>query len=292
MGKVIDIASTITTKLQLFYREQLLGPATGFFTEWNGKYFLITNWHVVTGLHPETNKPLHSQGGIPDRVKFRVAVKGDIGQWLSPIERTLYEDSDSNEVPEKSLWLEHPVYNGKRYGQRLDVVALPIQIPEDGSVRKIDSVNTAPNMRLKVAMDVFILGYPQGIDGGGEFPIWKRGSIATEPDVNLGGPPRILVDTATREGMSGAPVIALADGDFDVEGPPPAYRAPGRVYRFVGVYSGRLGDGEMKAQLGIVWKACLIDEIVQAGVLGKSSHAILCEPCNSVPIKKQRKNPM
>ena len=47
----------------------------------------------------------------------------------------------------------------------------------------------------------------------------------------------MLIDTATREGMSGAPVIAIADGDFDVEGTPPAYRKPGRVYRFVGVYS-------------------------------------------------------
>jgi hypothetical protein len=42
------------------------------------------------------------------------------------------------------------------------------------------------------------------------------------------------------EGMSGAPVVAIADGEFDVEGMQPAYRPPGRVYRFIGVYSGRL----------------------------------------------------
>jgi hypothetical protein len=41
---------------------------------------------------------------------------------------------------------------------------------------KIDAVNTVLNMRLKVAMDVFVLGYPKGIDGGGEFPIWREGA--------------------------------------------------------------------------------------------------------------------
>lgn len=65
-------------------------------------------------------------------------------------------------------------------------------------------------MLLRVATDVFVLGYPKGISGGGEFPIWKRASIATEPDIQLGTLPKMLVDTATREGMLGAPVIAVA----------------------------------------------------------------------------------
>jgi Trypsin-like peptidase domain len=270
MSTLIDIASTITAKLHLYRRDQLLGPATGFFSEWNGQFFLITNWHVVSGLHPETKKPLHSLGGIPDRVKFRVAVRGDIGEWISPIECLLYEDSDSNELPERPIWLEHPIYH-----DRLDVVAIPIRIPNDGAVRTIDAVNTVPKMRLKVATDVFVLGYPMGIDGGGEFPIWKRASIATEPGVHRGGPPHILIDTATRKGMSGAPVIAIADGDFEVEGAPPAYRPPGRVYRFVGVYSSRLGDGEMEAQLGRVWDAALLEIIVKTGTPGTSSKAWL-----------------
>jgi hypothetical protein len=37
------------------------------------------------------------------------------------------------------------------------------------------------------------------------------------------------------------------------------------------VYSGRLGSDEMKAQLGIVWKARVIDEIVQVPAAGASS---------------------
>jgi hypothetical protein len=132
-------------------------------------------------------------------------------------------------------------------------------------------------MLLKVSRDVYVLGYPKGISGSGGFPIWKRASIATEPAIQLDGLPKILVDTATREGMSGAPVVAIADGEFEVEGRGPAYRLPGRVCRFVGVYSGRLGKNEMEAQLGIVWKAQAVDEIVQIPTRGKSSFEI-CPP--------------
>lgn len=33
----------------------------------------------------------------------------------------------------------------------------------------------------------------------------------------------------------------------------------------VGVYSGRLGASEMEAQLGVVWKADLVDQVVKGG---------------------------
>jgi hypothetical protein len=43
----------------------------------------------------------------------------------------------------------------------------------------------------------------------------------------------------------------------------------GRIRKFVGVYSGRIGDDELKAQLGVVWKARVISEIVGAKTFGK-----------------------
>lgn len=126
-------------------------------------------------------------------------------------------------------------------------------------------------MVLKIARALFLLGYPMGVCGGRGFPIWKRASLATEPEIQFGGLPKILIDTALREGMSGAPAIAIADGAYDVEGPPPAYPGPGRVYRFVSVYSGRLGDDEMAAQLGIVWKTEALARIVEVPTRGRSS---------------------
>jgi len=37
----------------------------------------------------------------------------------------------------------------------------------------------------RVAAEVFILGYPRGLTKQGVLPIWKRGSIASEPLFNV-----------------------------------------------------------------------------------------------------------
>jgi hypothetical protein len=150
-----------------------LATGTGFFYKWNGQFFLITNWHNVTGRNPQTLKPLCKHGGIPDRVKFKVRYLGSYADWTT-IERALYEDTDDS-APSKPVWLEHAYHN------KILVIAIPIPIPAGGEVTTINEVNTA-RLLLRVPTDVFVLGYPKGISGGGEFPIWKRASIATEPD--------------------------------------------------------------------------------------------------------------
>ena len=265
MGTNIDIGSTITTQLGLFYHDKQLATETGFFYKWNGQFFLITNWHNITGRNPQTLKLLCKHGGIPDRVKFKVRYLGSYADWMT-IERPLYEDTDDS-APSKPVWLEHAYHHNK-----IDVIAIPIPIPAGGEVTTINEVNTA-RVLLRVATDVFVLGYPKGISGGGEFPIWKRASIATEPDIQLDALPKMLVDTATREGMSGAPVIAVARrGVLEPEAGLAGNWDSG--YRFVGVYSGRLGHGELEAQLGIVWKAQVVDDIVQAQTKGKSSFSL------------------
>jgi hypothetical protein len=194
-----------------------------------------------------------------------VRCRRDPGQWTE-IDCTLYEDAIANEQPGIPSWLEQTVHR-----HNIDVVAIPLTLSEDVLVLTAnDWVNTVPTMSLKVARDVFVLGYPKGISGGGVFPIWKKASIATEPAIQLDGLPKMLVDTATREGMSGAPVVAISDGGYEEEDGS-LIETAGRFYRFVGVYSGRLGNNEMEAQLGIVWKAQAVDEIVEIPTKGTSS---------------------
>jgi hypothetical protein len=165
----------------------------------------------------------------------------------------LYRDADTF----APRWLEHAVH-----GSKVDVVAVPFEVPGWAEIHTINVVNTAPRMLLRVSMEVFVLGYPRGIGGGRGFPIWKRASIATEPEIDLDGRPKLLIDCATREGMSGGPVIAVAHWGFEAE---PRFLAMGdHAYRFVGIYSGRLGADEMKAQLGIVWKSRVVDEILSS----------------------------
>ena len=65
--------------------------------------------------------------------------------------------------------------------------------------------------------------------------------------------------------MSGSPVIykerrqiGIGDGDPGT----PNVKFSNNLMKFIGIYSGRIGDDVMKAQLGIVWKSSVIDEII------------------------------
>jgi len=70
-------------------------------------------------------------------------------------------------------------------------------------------------------------------------------------------------DTATRSGLSGSPVIMKRHGMHClVSGALTGEEIIGTISNFIGVYSGRMGKDEFKAQLGIVWRASVINDIV------------------------------
>lgn len=154
--------------------------------------------------------------------------------------------------------MQHPVL-----GQKIDVAAVPLVCPDGLTVFPLNECPMQAQMRLGIGNDVFILGYPLNIRAEGVFPIWKRASIASEPEIDLRGLPALMVDTATYKGMSGAPVISRSwggymhqSGGFVVAG--------GVSDSFVGVYSGRMiGENQGVAQLGLVWKARVIEEILE-----------------------------
>jgi hypothetical protein len=111
-------------------------------------------------------------------------------------------------------------------------------------------------------MPLFILGYPFGRKGYG-MPVWKQGSFASEPFMAPTFDRYLIVDTASRPGMSGSPVIQRVHGivEFDDgrRGPPNGDGA----CRFVGIYSGRFHTNDSTdAQLGRVWPARLVEEVV------------------------------
>lgn len=250
----------------MLYKDQTLSLGTGFFYELDGNSYLITNWHNVAGRHPQTQKLLSSSGGLPDRVRLTVSKEGILGQWFEH-ELPLYTDANTHTQPAKPIWLVHPTSE-----EKIDAVAIPFKAPKGGDLNLVNTIHSTPNMQISVSDDVFILGYPKGITGGGSFPIWKRASIATEPGLDLNSLPYMLVDTATRKGMSGAPVIAKRSGGYSEEGGGMIIGTDGS--KFIGVYSGRLGVGEMQAQLGVVWKVSAIDEIIRGKKIGKSSFSL------------------
>lgn len=123
-----------------------------------------------------------------------------------------------------------------------------------------------------VGKDVFILGYPLGVELSGIFPIWKRGSIASEPqaDIQSGGRTYkniIYIDALTKAGMSGAPVIALTKtGDFLFSDDGVTASVEKEDILFVGVYAGREGvtQEEFEFSMGRIWKAQTVAELYLA----------------------------
>ena len=116
----------------------------------------------------------------------------------------------------------------------------------------------------RVGAEVFILGFPLGLTVQGPLPIWKRGSIASEPlvaiDNNL---PIFFVDAATRHGMSGSPVAYFGRDLTNLGGLPAEAPATFPEPWLLGVYAGRRGSSpeETEMSFGRVWHRRLLDEI-------------------------------
>ena len=77
---------------------------------------------------------------------------------------------------------------------------------------RIEEFAKYENQRLRIGRDVVIVGYPFGIRAENPFPTWKRGSIASEPSILIGGVAKILHRYAGTPGMSGSPVFMINKG--------------------------------------------------------------------------------
>ena len=236
-----------------------LGSATACLYEEAGATYLITNWHVFSGLHAQDLVALDQTTALlPSSIKVHFPQENAID---NPIVQT-YSLQDS---AGRHLWFEHPLKN------KVDVAALPIEPPSPVATRSLNDSLRQPGLAPKedffyVTQEVWVIGFPKGIRVGG-LPVWKRSTIAAEPGFSSSTDKhKVLLDTATRDGMSGSPVLHVAgspspmtfDGsNQEVDFPPSKC--------LLGIYSGRIaGSDELSAQLGIVWRAEAIPEIIAA----------------------------
>lgn len=232
----------------MYFGSQTLATGTSFMWRNTDKLYLVTNWHNLSGVNPVTGKNMSCNGGRPDRIEFSV-LSPTISLKHETWERALSDDNGP-------LWLEHP-----SLGRKVDVACLPIT---HGTCTTImfDQTKKA-KFQTSISDEVFILGYPKNIDAGG-LPIWKRASLASEPDVDVNGLPMMLADTATSEGMSGSPVISCKHSGLTQDDVFSISATPDR--NMLGIYSGRFGvESQFAAQLGIIWKIKVIDEIISGG---------------------------
>jgi hypothetical protein len=156
-------------------------------------------------------------------------------------------------------WLIHP-----RHRSKVDVVAIPLEVSHEVQLFPINKLKS-DDLAVTVGMDVFVIGYPYGLSAA-ELPVWKRGSIASEPEVTDEAQQYVLIDTASRPGMSGSPVIRRTYGSHLMSSGSSTMGDPLKT-KFIGVYSGRLTSKDpLDAQLGMMWSAKLLSEIVAGNV--------------------------
>ena len=244
-----DNLSGVSRYIRMYFGQTPLASGTCFFVMSADGPVLVTNRHNFTGRDNITDKTLHKLGGIPDHAVVTLHGPGEVHYHIDLVD---------HENPEAPSWVEHPAL-----GAKADIVALPVKemtniIGEINSV-SLDAVSSQGDWhRWDVGSELQVIGYPYG-QIGAPFPIWSKGFIASEPDVDIAGLPIFLIDCRSRPGQSGSPVWArFRKGDV-ITHKGKDYRAKENMNYFLGAYSGRLrGDSD----LGLVWKRSCIEELV------------------------------
>ena len=242
----IRIPSARSLFIATLVEDNALSSATGFVVSREGKHFLITNRHVVTGTNLITGKPLSTTGGLPNELRILHNKEGALGAWIAKTEALTAGSSP--------LWHEHPSKN-----ESIDVVALELTDLGGTDIHAYDPWSQTPDIALGPADELSIIGFPFGVSSSG-FPIWIKGAVATEPEVNHDGLPCFLIDSRTRPGQSGSPVIFYSAGGG-------TYRTKdgithiggGEIEQFCGVYSGRINR---ESDIGYVWKPQIVTDII------------------------------
>lgn len=274
--------SNSVVHLTMRFERTVLAIGTGVIYERNDKFYIVTAWHNLTGRHPDTLNFQSKSNAVPDNVVVNIAVSYPFGVNRISVNIPLVDE-------DKSLFLIHPT----RW-PRVDVAAIPFD-PDgvfkfdhwqpDGTVKEAlislvsDTVPTelcpiqrylVPNTgvmdqwldNVEVTEELFIPGYPHNIQDDYSQPVWKRATIASSVQNGWNGQPKFLVDSASKSGMSGSPVVYYSPQGKVTSGGRTNYFSQD-VAILAGIYMGRTGvTDEADPQVGIVWHRSVIDEII------------------------------
>lgn len=267
---MIDSISLMTTPIHLLNNSKVVSQGTGFLFSYKSDQircvFLVTNYHVLTGHAPSE---IHNSV-IGDHITFQIHKSptnpSDVATYTIP----LYVDG-------KRTWFTNPTY----HQADLAVISLPASFFY--GLQRIFCVTKghidAP-LVIRPSSTISVIGYPHGYyDTTNCLPVWKTGSIASEPLIDFEGKPLFLIDVSAFSGMSGSPVFAISYGTYEME---EGVTNVGGVRKFLGIYASNqilnkklfleqlihqnpsLGvTNEVSLQIGHVWKADLIYETIE-----------------------------
>ena len=237
---------------------------TGFFYRAAGYDFIVTAQHNFSGRNWETNEFQSPRSVAPTHVKVAFRVEPPDGEFNANelgVSDWVFRLVDKDENP---LWLEHP-----QRGREVDIAVLAFEKPAPNlHIVPLTPEVLGSDPRFWITQDVFIAGYPFGLDTGFVWPLWTRGTVASEPAVHFTYKgreyPFFLVDARTRTGQSGSPVFLLRRPFHEIA----SDDAPPRS-RLLGIYTGRINlDNRGDSDLGFVWHIGEVDRICAGSTRG------------------------
>lgn len=263
--KNVQPLSLVTTLVILMENGEQKSLGTGFFYQNEElKFFLATNFHVITGVGPLER---HSKPLIGDSIIIQLRDRaGNLIKKILP----LYQDG-------KPLWLEHPT------DKEADVVLVPLEssLFSNAGVRAVSKTLKIPDVQINPSSPVVMIGYPHGYhDLTNYLPIWKTGSIASEIEIDFDGKRLIVVDISAFPGMSGSPAFYVTHNGYLTKNGNMVMEIGMKIH-FLGVYASmQMLDSDLyleqvvnnssfkvshseSLQLGHIWKADLLEEIVK-----------------------------
>lgn len=132
----------------------------------DGRCFIVTNMHAVTGRDPVTGEPTGSAAATPTALMVWHYSSDGLGRWVQ-VSYDIY-DADG-----RARWLEHPA------NREWDFVAIPIG-PKAKLVYHPNTFTEASNsMVLAPGSNLSIIGFPFGTSSDGRFGIWSRATVAS-----------------------------------------------------------------------------------------------------------------
>ena len=193
-----SLISFFSLHIDMLLGGKKIGSGTGFLYKPNGinKQFLVTNYHILTASNPiNPRATLEGYPDCPDSICFSVPDKKNAEPIRCGI--PLFKEDHPK-------WLEH-----KDRPKGVDIVAIPVNFPLNCTVFDQTQLSLVDDINFEVGSDLFIVGFPYGYGAGDFLPIWKKGTVASEPLFEPDGLKRFYIDSFTKPGMPGSPVFAV-----------------------------------------------------------------------------------